>query len=217
MPDGFRLPSPLYAIADSAQSRERPLLNIVEEMLEGGVRILQLRVKDRPGDEFFRLACAIRELTARSHCLLLVNDRIDIALAAGADGVHLGQEDLPIGAARPLMGKGIIGVSTHSIEQAREAESQGADYIGFGPLFGSQTKETGYAARGVSMLARVRQAVKIPIVAIGGITGDNVQAAWTHGADAAAMISYLTRGGVRERVAEVLHLAGSGRREQVPD
>lgn len=217
MPDGFRLPSPLYAIADSAQSGEGPLPDIVEEMLDGGVRILQLRVKDRPGEEFFRLARGIRELTARSHCLLLINDRIDIALAVGADGVHLGQEDLPIGAARPLMGRGIIGVSTHSIEQARAAESQGADYIGFGPLFGTQTKETGYVARGVSMLARVREAVKIPIVAIGGITGDNVQEAWKHGADAAAMISYLTHGRIRERVAEVLRLAGSRRPEPVPD
>ena len=129
------LPSRLYAIADPAQTGGRPLASVIDAMLAGGVTVLQLRVKDRPADEFLRLALAARERTSRQGCLFIVNDRVDIALAARADGVHLGQEDLPLEAARPLVGDKLIGVSTHSPEQAEEAERGGADYVGFGPMF----------------------------------------------------------------------------------
>ena len=101
-------------------------------------------------------------LTRSYDCRLIVNDRVDIALACEADGVHLGQEDLPLHAARKLMGDKIIGISTHDVEQAREAERGGADYIGFGPMFGTTTKETGYSARGLEMLRQVREAVRFP-------------------------------------------------------
>jgi thiamine-phosphate pyrophosphorylase len=124
-------------------------------------------------------------------CRLIVNDRVDIALACEADGVHLGQEDLPLLAARQLMGNRIVGISTHSTEQAKEAEDGGADYIGFGPMFGTATKATGYSARGPAMLRQVREAVTIPIVAIGGITEGNVNEVWQAGADSAAIISDL--------------------------
>jgi len=207
MLDGFRLPSPLYAIADPTQTAGRPIAAVVEDMLAAGIRIVQLRVKDRPADEFFRVAETVRTLTSNAECLLIVNDRLDIALAVDADGVHLGQEDLPLAAARRLLGDKIIGISTHSLGQAQQAEQQGADYIGFGPLFGTHTKNTGYKPRGLLMLSRVREAVRIPIVAIGGIAGDNVASVWANGADGAAMISYLTRGDIAERVAEVLRLA----------
>ncbi len=200
-----RLPSRLYAIVDPAQTGGRPLASVIDAMLAGGVSALQLRVKDRPADEFLRMALSARERTARAGCLFIVNDRVDIALAAGADGVHLGQEDLPLEAARPLVGDMLIGVSTHSLEQAEAAERGGADYIGFGPMFPTQTKETGYGSRGLSMLASVRRRVRVPIVAIGGITAENVARTWRAGADAAAMISYLTRGGdVTARVREIL-------------
>jgi thiamine-phosphate pyrophosphorylase len=121
--------------------------------------------------------------------MFIVNDRVDIAVAADADGVHLGQEDLPLPAARKLMGEKIIGISTHNAEQAREAEQGGADYIGFGPMFGTVTKATGYTARGLAMLREVRQAVNLPIVVIGGITERNVNEVWQAGADSAAIIS----------------------------
>jgi len=124
---------------------------------------------------------------------LIVNDRVDIALACEADGVHLGQEDLPLYAARKLMGDRIIGISTHSTEQAQEAEDGGADYIGFGPMFGTTTKATGYSARGLTMLRQVRDTVRVPIVAIGGITEANVKEVWQAGADSAAIISDLLR------------------------
>ncbi len=199
------LPSRLYAIVDSAQTGGRPLDSVVDAMLAGGVAVLQLRVKDRPAHEFLRMALTAREQTARAGCLFIVNDRVDIALAARADGVHLGQEDLPLEAARPLVGNKLIGISTHSLEQAETAERGGADYIGFGPMFPTRTKETGYASRGLSMLESVRRRVAIPIVAIGGITAENVARTWESGADAAAMISYLTRSDdVEARVRSVL-------------
>ncbi len=201
------LPSPLYAIADPARTGGRPLASVIDAMLAGGVRVLQLRVKDRPADEFLRLALAARERTSRRGCLFIVNDRVDIALAVRADGVHLGQDDLPLEAVRPLVGTRLIGISTHSREQAEAAEQGGADYIGFGPMFPTRTKETGYASQGPSMLESVRRRVRIPIVAIGGITAENVAQTWNSGADAAAMISYLTRSDdVTARVKEILDL-----------
>lgn len=203
-----RLPSRLYAIADADQSGGRPLDRVVEAMLAGGVSVLQLRVKDRPAGEFLRAALTVRERTARAGCLFIVNDRLDVALAADADGVHLGQEDLPLEAARPLMGDKLIGVSTHSLSQAEQAEQGGADYIGFGPVFDTRTKQTGYSSRGLSMLESVSRRVRIPIVAIGGVTADNAPQTWSRGADAAAMIGYLTRGrDVSARVRRVLDLA----------
>ncbi len=200
-----RLPSRLYAIADPDRTGSRTLVSVIDAMLAGGVSVLQLRVKERPADEFLRLALSARRRTARAGCLLIVNDRVDIALAAGADGVHLGQDDLPLEAARPLVGTLRIGVSTHSLEQAEAAERGGADYIGFGPVFPTATKETGHASRGLSMLASVRRRVRIPIVAIGGITAENAAQTWRRGADAAAMISDLTRDGdITRRVRRIL-------------
>jgi thiamine-phosphate pyrophosphorylase len=139
--------------------------------------------------DFIQLAQKARDLTIPFDCKLIVNDRIDIALGSAADGVHLGQEDLPLEVGRKLLGDRLIGISTHSLEQAKEAEANGADYIGFGPIFGTATKNTGYTARGVEMLARVRAAVALPIIAIGGITEANIQEVWRAGADSAAIIS----------------------------
>ena len=110
-------------------------------------------------------------------------------MACDADGVHLGQDDLPLHAGRKLLGNKIIGISTHDIEQARQAQRDGADYIGFGPMFGTHTKDTGYTARGIDMLKQIRAAVTIPIVAIGGINEQNVSQVWQAGADSAAIIS----------------------------
>ena len=180
---------PLYAILDPEQTKGRPAERVLQQLLEGGAKILQLRVKAMLPREFLALAHAVRAETRAAGCQLIVNDRIDIALACDADGVHLGQEDLPFAAGRKLMAGKIIGLSTHDIEQAREAERNGADYIGFGPMFGTTTKDTGLTARGIDMLKQIRAAVRIPIVAIGGITEANVQEIWQAGADSAAIIS----------------------------
>jgi len=184
-------PPPLYAILDPEQTKSRAPEIVLRELLEGGIRLLQLRVKAMSAAEFFQLAHTARTLTRSYACRLIINDRVDIALACAADGVHLGQEDLPLHAARKVMGDKMIGVSTHEVEQAREAERGGADYIGFGPMFGTTTKDTGYSARGLEMLSRIRDAVTIPIVAIGGITEGNVNEVWQAGADSAAIISDL--------------------------
>jgi thiamine-phosphate pyrophosphorylase len=196
------LPSPLYAILDTSFSKGRSPIAILREFLNGGVKLVQLRAKESSSAEFFSLAKEARQLTREAGATFIVNDRADIALAVGADGVHLGQDDLPLAAARKILGEEkIIGISTHDLAQAREAEAGGADYIGFGPIFGSTTKDTGYTARGLDMLREIRKAVKLPIVAIGGITEQNVAEAWKSGADAAAIISDLM---TAENMAEKL-------------
>jgi thiamine-phosphate diphosphorylase len=184
----LRLPS-LYAIVDPEQTQGRSPDMVVHQLLEGGVKMIQLRAKAMSSRDFLELARIARELTTPFDCKLIVNDRVDIALASAADGVHLGQEDLPLQIGRNLLGDKIIGISTHTVDQAKEAEENGADYIGFGPMFGTNTKDTGYGARGLEMLAQLREVVALPIVAIGGITEATVEDVWHAGADAAAMIS----------------------------
>lgn len=180
---------PLYAILDPEQTKGRAPESVLRDLLDGGAAILQLRVKTMAPSDFFQLAQRARAETRARGCKLIVNDRVDIALACDADGVHLGQDDLPLAVGRQLMGTKIVGISTHDIEQAQEAELNGADYIGFGPMFGTTTKNTGYAARGIDMLRQIRAAVKLPIVAIGGINEQNVKQVWQAGADSAAIIS----------------------------
>jgi len=180
---------PLYAVLDPEQTRGRSSQDALRDMLRAGIKILQLRVKTMTPREFLELAQPVRELTRAHDCRFIVNDRVDVALACDADGVHLGQEDLPLHAARKLLPDGIIGISTHDAAQAREAANGGADYIGFGPMFGTTTKATGYSPRGAAMLREIRGAVAIPIVAIGGINEGNVSEIWAAGADSAAIIS----------------------------
>ena len=180
---------PLYAILDPQQTQGRAAADALRQLLTGGAAIVQLRVKTMTPRDFLELARFARAETRVYRCKLIINDRVDVALACDADGVHLGQDDLPLAAGRKLAGQKIVGISTHDIEQAQEAERNGADYIGFGPMFGTQTKNTGYAARGVEMLGKIRAAVKLPIVAIGGINEQNVTQVWQAGADSAAIIS----------------------------
>jgi thiamine-phosphate pyrophosphorylase len=179
----------LYAILDPEQIGSSSPDSVLRQLLQGGAKMIQLRAKAMSSRDFIQLAQKARDLTIPFDCKLIVNDRIDIALGSAADGVHLGQEDLPLEVGRKLLGDRLIGISTHSLEQAKEAEANGADYIGFGPIFGTATKNTGYTARGLEMLARIRAAVDLPIVAIGGITEANIQDVWRVGADSAASIS----------------------------
>lgn len=213
------LPSSLYAILDLSQSKGRLLTSILRDLLQGGALLIQLRAKEMASNEFFQLARETRQLCRAAGCLFIVNDRVDIALACQADGVHLGQKDLPLDVARRLMGREkIIGISTHDLVQAQEAERGGADYIGFGPIFGTTTKDTGYSARGLAMLREIRSAVKIPIVAIGGITEHNTTQVWGAGADAAAIISDLMGAeDVAGKVRRVLALSSEKRGSKIED
>jgi thiamine-phosphate pyrophosphorylase len=183
-----RLPSRLYAIADGGAGRD--VVDLTARLLSGGARIVQLRWKDAPAAALFTAGQACRRLTRERGALLLINDRVDVAIACDADGVHLGQSDLPLPAARRLLGEPRwIGVSTHDLPQARAAAGGGADYIGFGPLFATGTKTTGYSARGLDRLREVRHAVGVPIVGIGGIDARLASDTIRAGADAVAMIS----------------------------
>ena len=186
----FSFPSPFYAMADTLNRPALSFQRLTRQLCAGGVRLLQLRVKQQPTRDFASLATAVQRICRDSQCTLIINDRVDVALAIEADGVHLGQEDLPLAAARKIVGdEQIIGVSTHTAQQALTAEQEGADYIGFGPLFGTTTKATGYTARGLEQLQEIRQQVRIPIVAIGGITAERAPAVLQAGADAVALIS----------------------------
>jgi len=179
----------LYAILDPEVTAGRAPEEALRALLDGGAAILQLRAKSLAPGDFLELARLARAETRKRGCRLIVNDRADVALACAGDGVHLGQDDLPLAAGRKIVGPKIVGISTHDVEQAREAERGGADYIGFGPMFGTMTKDTGYAARGLDLLREIRAAVKLPIVAIGGISEENAPQVWRAGADSVAIIS----------------------------
>jgi thiamine-phosphate pyrophosphorylase len=184
----------LCVITDTRQGSGRDHLEIARAALVGGAEMIQLRDKTGSLRELLPQACAIR-LLCRSHgALFIVNDRLDLALAAEADGAHVGQEDLPAAEARRLLGSNrILGVSTHSVDQALAAREAGADYIGFGPIFPTGTKKTGYSPRGPAILREVRNAVSLPILAIGGITLENVGVVIAAGATAPAVISAVVR------------------------
>lgn len=202
----FRFPHPFYAIVDTLGRPELAYTELARQICAGGAKLLQLRVKGHSSRDFLTIAQQVCTICRHHDCLLLINDRADVALAVDADGVHLGQDDLPVCAARRVLGSSkVIGVSTHDPEQARAAAREGADYIGFGPLFGTQTKETGYTARGLEQLQEIRRLVRIPIVAIGGITVERAPLVLAAGADAVAMISEIVRApDVAAQVAAVM-------------
>lgn len=183
----MRLPSHFYAIVDPIGGHNP--VELAGAMLEAGVRIMQLRLKNVPTRDFLAVARAVSQLCHRRDALFIVNDRVDIAMLSDADGVHLGQNDLPLDAGRELLGADkIIGISTSSVDLARTAEAGGADYIGFGPMYPGGLKDTAQG-RGLDALAQVRAAVKLPVVAIGGITEATVPEVLAAGADAAAIIT----------------------------
>jgi thiamine-phosphate diphosphorylase len=211
----FTFPSPLYVIADTLGRSELSFVELAHKLCAGGARMLQLRVKQLSSRAFLAIAQEARDVCRQYDCLLIINDRADIALAVNADGVHVGQEDLPLEAARKVLGPDkIVGVSTHDPEQALLAERGGADYIGFGPLFGTNTKATGYTARGLDQLREIRTLVRLPIVAIGGITTERTVSALAAGADAVAMISDLVLAAdVAAQVKGVLERIQSGQQK----
>ncbi|MBV8360826.1 MAG: thiamine phosphate synthase [Deltaproteobacteria bacterium] len=183
----MQIPSHFYAMVDTAGGHEPVAL--AQILLEAGVKIMQLRLKDAGSRDFLVAARAISRLCHEHQAMLIVNDRADIAKLADAAGVHVGQEDLPLAAARQIIGAGkVVGVSTHTIEQARAAEQDGADYIGFGAIYTGGLKNV-RNAQGLERLREVRAAVKLPIVAIGGIIQATVPDVLAAGADAAAIIT----------------------------
>jgi thiamine-phosphate pyrophosphorylase len=180
----------LYLVADAEFAAGRDLPGLVKAAVAGGVTVVQLRAKSLAGREFIELGSEIARALAGTGVPFLVNDRVDVAVACGAAGVHLGQEDVPVRLARSLLGPaGTIGVSVNTEEEARRAELEGADYLGAGPAFATATKATDLPVLGPEGIGRIKRAVRIPVVAIGGVGPGNAPALAETGADGIAVVS----------------------------
>ncbi len=180
----------LYLVTDRSQTLGRDLLWVIECALDGGVRAVQLREKNLSGKELFLFAEATRRLTDRYRAALFINDRIDVALATGADGVHLGSTSFRTLEAREILGaRGMIGVSTHSFDEALTAEKEGADFIVFGPVYFTPSKARYGTPQGLPTLKKLVEKISLPIYAIGGVKSDNVSQTKKTGARGVALIS----------------------------
>lgn len=191
----------LYAIADPTFAGGRTPVELAKDYLEGGCRLIQLRVKPQPKFQIQKFAQEIMALKKSGDFTFIINDHVDIALEVGAEGVHVGANDEPVEEIRKRVGrrvgdragkKMLIGYSSHSLKEALAAEKAGADYVAFGAIFPSKTKGPGHPVQGLEKLRAVVRAVKIPVVAIGGITRENFAQVRATGAAAIAMITALT-------------------------
>jgi len=179
----------LYCFSPGRFLKNRDPADLVSAQIRGGADIIQLREKDMSKKDRLEVGLRIRELTRQAGILFIVNDDVDLALILNADGVHLGQNDIPIRYARPLMKEKIIGISTHSFGQFREAVASGADYIGVGPIFETSTKANREKRVGPELLLKIKNDCPVPYVAIGGIGIDNINAVAKAGCHRAAVIS----------------------------
>lgn len=196
VPDQLRGALRLMVITHPRPGCGRPLEEVVEEVVAAGAGAIQLRDKEAPPRKLLGLARRLRTVTARHGALLIVNDRLDIALAAGADGVHLGPDDVPVAAARRVVPDGfLLGHSTDDPGVARRAEADGADYLGCGTVFPTTSKEDAGTVIGVGGLAAVARAVRIPVLAIGGVTAERTPLLEGSGAGGVAVISAVMAAG----------------------
>lgn len=179
----------LYLVTDSDILKERDFYKEIENALQGGVTMLQLREKDTLGGEFLNKAKKLRELTKKYNVDFIINDRVDIAMLCDADGVHIGQSDIPCSEVRKLVGKEkIIGVSARTIEEAEQAKLEGADYIGVGAMFSTNTKLDAERVT-LKTLKEIKEKIELPIVVIGGITIDNMKSIKEIGVNNFAVVS----------------------------
>jgi len=179
----------IYLVTDDGCLQGRALIDCVREALEGGVTLVQYRAKTASSAEMYAEALQLKALCDSFNVPLIINDRLDIAMAVGAAGVHLGQDDLPCAAARRILGEDyIIGVSAHNLAEAAEALQSGADYLGCGAVFGTATKAD-VKKLGTDGLAAICKAKGLPVVGIGGVTADNYREVRAAGADGAAIVS----------------------------
>lgn len=196
----------LYAIIDPAQGGGRSPVEMAMALLAAGVRLVQLRDKHASSGELYVSALRVAECVHKAGGIFIVNDRADVARAVDADGVHVGQDDLPVDSARSIVGSGkLIGYSTHNLEQVREADRSTANYVAFGPLFPTASKENPDAVVGLAGLGEARRATRKPLVAIGGITLENAREVIEAGADSIAVIRGLVGApDIRRRAEEFL-------------
>ena len=163
----------VYLVTDHRNATDEEFLNIIEEAINGGTTIVQLREKTASTKDFYQLALKVKEITSRHDVPLLINDRIDIAIAVDSDGVHIGQDDMPADVARKIIGEDkILGVSASTVAEAKKAEEDGADYIGSGAVFPTSTKDDADSVS-IEDLKEIVSSIDIPVVAIGGITLEN--------------------------------------------
>lgn len=195
----------LYLVTDRAMARDRPLDDVVNEAVAGGVTCVQLREKHSSTREFLQQAERVMRVLEGSGVPLIVNDRIDVALAVGADGVHLGQQDMPYPTARALLGPDVvIGLSVESVADVEQANDWDVDYLGVSPIFETPTKRDTRGSWGLDGLARVRAMTRHPLVAIGGINWRNVADTVRSGADGIAVVSAISAAADPRRAAEDL-------------
>lgn len=179
----------LYVVLDRVAARGRSLDELLAAVIDGGCRMVQLREKEWPSGRILPLAERLLARARRAGVTFVVNDRVDLALAVGADGVHLGQDDLPARRARPLLRPGmLLGISTHDVAQAHAARDAGADYVAVGSMFATTTKAD-FQLVGPALVRKLRPDIRVALVGIGGITHDNVADVIRAGADGVAVIS----------------------------
>ncbi len=211
MPPG---PYELCVITRDVPRLGRTHLEVARAALQGGARFLQFRDKEMSTRALLATARALRQLTREAGAWLVVNDRVDIALAVGAEGVHVGNEDMPLALARRLLGaQAIIGASVDTVEAARAAQAAGADYLGVGPVYPTGSKADAGAAIGLGRLQEIARATELPILAIGGLTVENTAAVIRAGAAGVAVISAVTDAEDMARATEALREAVTAARE----
>jgi len=184
--------SDLYVVITQAFCASRTALDVLDAVLEAGVRLVQFREKGLEDAEFYRRCLQFRERTRDAGALLIADDRVDIALATGADGVHLGQQDMPVRAARLIAPDLIIGASTHSLGEAVTAQEAGASYVNIGPIFATQTKAVPTGAVGPEMIDAIAPHLTVPFTCMGGIKLDNVGEVLRRGARHVAVVTAVT-------------------------
>ena len=195
----------LYLVTDRGLARGRSSLEIVSAAVKGGATVVQLREKDCSTREFIEEALNIRDFLKTRNVPLIINDRLDVAQAAKADGVHLGQTDMPLEMARDILGDTmIIGISAESLQDAIEAENDGADYLGVSPIYATPTKTDTAPPLGIEGLRAVRKAVNLPLVGIGGLNRDNAADVIRSGADGVAVVSAIVAAADPETAAREL-------------
>jgi len=183
----------LYPVTCEKLSAGRSNREVLEAVIRGGARIIQLREKECSKGDFYRMASVFRNITAEAGVLLMINDHLDVALAVGADGVHLGQDDLPLAAARMIAPELLIGISTHSRRQALEAQSGGADYVNIGPIFPTRTKEGAGRFLGPEAIPGIAADLAIPFTVMGGINDANIDQVLSQGARRVAVVTAVTQ------------------------
>ncbi|NLJ26723.1 MAG: thiamine phosphate synthase [Deltaproteobacteria bacterium] len=182
----------VYPVTCERLSAGRSNIAVLEGVIAGGARIIQLREKEYSARDLYQLAVKFREMTLEAGLLLIINNHVDIALAVDADGVHLGQDDLPLPAARKIAPELIIGASTHSVQEAQRAEREGADYINIGPVFPTKTKEGVDYFLGPDAIAEISSKVEVPFTVMGGIKASNMEQVLQKGARRIAMVTEIT-------------------------